>query len=108
MEENEQDVLDRLDVLVEAAMVDDHNYLIDVLEQYEVYMKTRKPNENGVFTEKFSTQNGKKIEIAKDCCVDIERLPDALIKQYLQKAEKKEEIDGEDSVKFKNVNNRKR
>lgn len=108
MTESAQDVLDRLDMLVEAAMVDDHNYLIDVLEQYDVYMKTRKPNMSGVFTEKFTTKMETNGEIAKNCCVDIKRLPDAVIERYLQKTDKEEETNGEDSDKIKSVKNRKR
>lgn len=88
MAESDKDILDRLDILVKAAMADDHNILIDVLEQYDIYMKTRKVNSDGVYLQKFKVQLETETEeknTSKDCCVDIMRLPDNVVEQYLKK-----------------------
>lgn len=96
MEESEKDVLSRLDVLVEAAMVDDHNFLIDVLEKYDEFMKIR--DTDAKFTVKKEEMELKMGELSKkkDCRVDLKRLPKAVLERYLQKqkeelARKKEE-----------------
>lgn len=93
MTESEQDILDRLDVLVAATLSNDNDYVIQALEQYDTYMRTRVPNSNGVFATKFSIKGAPKFSIngapkvqnnVKDCSVVLTRLPDYILDKYTQ------------------------
>lgn len=95
MSESKQDILDRLDQIVEAAMCGDNDYLIQALELYDTYMRTRVPNESGVFTQKFSINGKPKVQekIVKNCSVVLTPLPNHILKQYIQKKSTGSEMD---------------
>lgn len=88
MTEKEEDVLNRVDLLLEAAKMEDNNYLIQALEQYDTYMKTRVPSANGSYKERFELEgipylNGN----VRDCCVKVKRLPNNIVESYLKKSQ---------------------
>lgn len=87
MTESEQDIIDRLDQVLEASKCANNDYLIEALEQYDTYMRTRVPNEKGVFTQKFSINDKPKVEEnkVKNCRVVLTPLPNHILMQYIQK-----------------------
>lgn len=85
MTEKAENVLKRLDLLLEAAKVNDNNYLIQALEYYDSYMKTRVPDRHGVFAEKFSLpqEKAEDNDKLKKCTVVVSRLSEDLLEKYL-------------------------
>lgn len=83
MTETEQNILNKLDILLEIAKSKDCHALIDALEQYDLYRESKEQSENVILPNK--NQLPEKNKILKDCSVIIEPLPSAILAQYLLK-----------------------
>lgn len=87
MVEKQSDILEKLDQLVDAAMVEDYKCLIDGLSQYDNYISTRILNKDGVYEKKFVLKGiPKKNENFKECKVLVTRLSNNILQKYIQKS----------------------